>query len=425
MAGRELLVVSGTEPVGSLYRRGAEIAFRYAASWQQRVDATPLSVAMPLIVDVHDDDVVRPWLWGLLPDNDRVLARWARTFHTTAKQPLGLLAAVGADLPGQFQILAPESLPVAAPSGVEWLTEADVARLLRDVRADHTAWLGSGVHAGRWSLAGAQAKIALRLVDGRWGRPYGRAATTHILKPAIAGLDDHDLNEHLCLQAARRCGLPAVPSQLVSIGDERAVCIERYDRVLASDGSVMRVHQEDLCQALATHPEHKYEADGGPGVVTIGALLTRCMPDTVSRRAREQFVDALALNWLLGGTDAHAKNYALLLSGAQVRLAPLYDLASALPYPGVHEDKLKLAMRVGGRYQASRLTADHWRAAAAQLDLAGEAVVARVAALAASLPASLRACAEAAEVSVLGSPLPERLTEAISRRCARLERRLA
>ncbi len=424
MVSTQLHVVSGTEQVGTLTRTDGAITFRYAPGWQQQPGATPLSVSMPREFEVHADDTVTPWLWGLLPDNDRVLARWARTFHTTAKQPLGLLAAVGADLPGQFQILTAQAAVAPTSSGVEWLTDDDVAGRLREVRADQTAWLGTGAHAGRWSLAGAQAKIALRRDGSRWGRPYGRAATTHILKPAITGLDDHDLNEHLCLQAARHAGLLAVPTSIVEIGDERAICIERYDRVITDTGDIVRIHQEDLCQALKTHPEHKYEADGGPGTVGIGALLTRCMPVAASRQDRERFVDALALNWLIGGTDAHAKNYALLLSGAQVRLAPLYDVASALPYPDVHPDKLRLAMRVGGQYQASRITADRWCKAAAQLDLDADDVVGRVAALAGRLPAGFAAAAGAADVAALASALPQQLTDFITARCATLGQRL-
>ncbi len=424
MASDKLVVVSGQDAVGTLTRSGGELEFRYEPTWQQTSSATPLSVSMPLKADAHGHEVVHPWLWGLLPDNERVLARWARTFHTTAKHPMGLLAAVGRDLPGQFQMLRPEGVGVDEPSGVEWLTDDDVAGLLRDVRVDQTAWLGNASHVGRWSLAGAQAKIALRRDDDRWGRPYGRSGTTHILKPAIAGMDDHDLNEHLCLSAARRCGLIAAPSSIVMVGDERAICIERYDRVVVGGGDVLRVHQEDLCQALAVHPDSKYEAEKGPGAVRIGSLLTRCMPAADAVRARERFLDALALNWLIGGTDAHAKNYALLLSGGQVRLAPLYDVASALPHPDMHPDKLRMAMRVGGKYLASRVMAEHWRLAGAQLDLDGDAAVARVLDLAEHLPEAFVAVVSDPKVAALQSPMPQRLADLVTSRCQVLARRL-
>ena len=423
MAVNTLQVVSDDELVGVVARQAGYISFTYEPTWQRRSGATPLSVSMPLDVDHHDHDTVQPWLWGLLPDNDRVLQRWAREFHTTATHPLGLLSGVGRDLPGQFQMLSKSPKGAALSSGVDWLTDAAVAELLADVRKDQTAWLGAGAARGRWSLAGAQAKIALRLEGDRWGRPYGRSATTHILKPAISDLDDHDINEHLCLRAAFLAGLRAAPSRIVRFGDERAICLERYDRIITDD-SVVRVHQEDFCQALTIHPENKYEADGGPGASQIAGLLMRTMPAAVSAEARMQFLEALALNWLIGGTDAHAKNYALLLNGNAVRMAPLYDVASLLPYDGVYADKLKLSMRVGGKYMASRVTAADWSKAAAQLDVEPSAALQRVTDLAGRLPDAFAQAAADVEVASLGSPLPNKLRDLVTTRCEAFGARL-
>lgn len=355
MAVQRLVVLDGAQRVGTLVRKAGEITFGYDDQWRADPSSTPLSVSMPLTAPEHDHDVVHPWLWGLLPDNDRVLARWARTFHTTTMHPLGLLAAVGRDLPGRFRLVPEAEVDALEPSGVEWLSEYDVAQLLREVRIDQTAWLGAHGAAGRWSLAGAQPKIALRFDGQRWGRPYGQAATTHILKPAIQGLDQHDLNEHLCLQSARGVGVLTARSRVVAIGDERAICVERYDRVGIGE-DVVRIHQEDLCQALGIDPVDKYESDSGPSVPAISALLTRCIGGEAAQSARERFADALALNWLLAGPDAHAKNYSLLLSADQVRLAPLYDVASALPYDDFFPGKFLMAMRIGGQYLASRVS---------------------------------------------------------------------
>ena len=424
MAVQRLAVVDGMRQVGGLTRAGGAITFTYSDDWRSDPNATPVSVSMPLTAAQHDHERISPWLWGLLPDDDRVLRRWGRLFQTTTKQPLGLLAAVGRDLPGRFQIVAEADGDAAVPSGVEWLTDDDVAQLLREVRVDQTAWLGSRGAAGRWSLAGAQPKIALCHDGRRWGRPFGRSATTHILKPAISGLDEHDLNEHLCMQAARGAGLLAARSRVIAVADERAICVERYDRI-SSGGDVARVHQEDLCQALGVHPDRKYEADGGPSVAMIASLLTRSIGGDPARQAREHFADALALNWLLAGPDAHAKNYALLLSGGQVRLAPLFDVASALPYPDFYPDKFTLAMRIGGQYLAARVTVDRWRRAAAQLALDEDTVLGRVALLAEQLPAAMASAAAQPDVAALDSSLPQRLLDLVARRCAALGRRLA
>ncbi|MEX2288759.1 MAG: type II toxin-antitoxin system HipA family toxin [Mycobacteriales bacterium] len=423
MAASRLVVLDGTRCVGVLVRAGGEITFRYDDQWLSTPGATPLSVSMPLGRVEHGHDVVHPWLWGLLPDNDRVLTRWARTFHTTTKHPMGLLAVVGRDVPGRFRLVPEKDAETVTPSGVEWLSDADVEQLLREVRADHTAWLGTRGAAGRWSLAGAQPKIALRLDGLRWGRPYGDSATTHILKPAIQGLDQHDLNEHLCLQAARRVGVLAARTSVVSVGDQRAICVERYDRAIRGD-DVVRVHQEDLCQALSVDPTQKYESDNGPSVPAAAALLTRCIGEPAAHTARERFAEALALNWLLAGPDAHAKNYSLLLSQDQVRLAPLYDVASVLPYEDFYAGKFKMAMRIGGQYLAARVTTDHWRKAAAQLALDADWLLARVAILAGQLPDALATAAADESVTALDSALPERLVELVGDRCAALRARI-
>ncbi|MGH8975813.1 MAG: type II toxin-antitoxin system HipA family toxin, partial [Acidimicrobiia bacterium] len=366
----------------------------------------------------HHDRVVVPWLWGLLPDNDSVLARWARRFAVSATAPFGLLASpVGQDCAGAVRFVAPDGLDAALgrPGRVRWLTDGEVAARLAELRRDPTAWLG-GDFTGRFSLAGAQAKTALyRHSDGRLGLPVGAAATSHILKPAMAGFEDHDLNEHLCLQAAALVGLQVVRSELASFGAETAILIERYDRS-RSGRALIRVHQEDLCQALGVAPTAKYQADGGPGPVEVAALLGRVMPARVAEEAVARFADALIWNWLIGGTDAHAKNYSLLLSGGHVRLAPLYDLASALPYD-THERKLRLAMKFGDDYRLHDPRPGTWTALSAQLGIDRERLVERAAQLAAATPDAFSTAATAVQGVV--SDLPARLADAVTARAAR------
>ena len=213
---------------------------------------------------------------------------------------------------------------------VQWLSENEVAKILRELRADATTWLGSDL-TGRFSLAGAQAKTALLWDGTQWGRPSGAIATSHILKPAIKGLDDHDLNEHLCLQAAKSVGMTVAGTSIQTFEDQSALVIRRYDRI-KSNQSQVRIHQEDLCQASGMHPSKKYQSEGGPSPKSIAARLRLLIPGRVATDSIERFADALIWNWIIAGPDAHAKNYSLLLAGQDVRLAPLYDIASALPY---------------------------------------------------------------------------------------------
>jgi serine/threonine-protein kinase HipA len=373
---------------------------------------------MPLQVRSHPDNVISPWLWGLLPDNEAVLARWARQFHASASSAFSMLSTpIGHDVAGAVRFAAPEELDevMARPGTITWLTEDDVAQRLRELREDTTSWLGR-TFTGQFSLAGAQAKTALLLKDGRWGQPYGPIATSHILKPAVAGFDDHDLNEHLCLDAARRAGLLVARTRVAQFGNESAIVVDRYDRQVVGD-MVIRIHQEDLCQALSVMPSKKYQNEGGPGPKEIVNLIRQTMAPRSIEKSIWQFVDALAWNWIIGGTDAHAKNYSLLLAGDEVRLAPLYDIASALPY-GMHEKKLRLAMKIGGDYRVY-LYHDAWPTLAADLDLDIDLVIDRVGDLAARAPHAFADATATLEVEKLDRPLSRRLVDLVADRSAR------
>jgi serine/threonine-protein kinase HipA len=252
--------------------------------------------------------------------------------------------------------------------------------------------------------------------DGRWGEPSGSTPTTHILKPAVAGFDDHDLNEHLCLDSARRAGLSAVRTKVSRFGDESAVVVDRYDR-RDMGGEVVRVHQEDFCQALGVNPSRKYQNEGGPAPADIAQLLHRAMPARIAEVAVQNFADALIWNWLIVGTDAHAKNYSLLMANDQVRFAPLYDIASALPY-GIHERRLRFAMKLGGDYRASPLR-NPWPAVARDIGLEVDYLVTRARELARMTADVFRDAIKDPDVEDLGRALPVRLADLVADRAAR------
>ncbi len=419
----ELVVVLGDQVAGTLTRlAGGPLRFDYDPAYREAETPTPLSLSMPPRIATHPDRVVAPWLWGLLPDNEAVLRRWARELQASASSAFSLLSTpVGEDCAGAVRFVAPDRVEDALGSSgeVAWLDEEGVAERLRELREDSTAWLGK-VFTGQFSLAGAQAKTALLLEGDRWGVPSGSIPTTHILKPGVQGLADQDLDEHLCLDAARRAGLTVSRTRIERFAELSAIVAERYDRLRVGD-QLVRVHQEDLCQALGLPPDRKYQRDGGPTPTGIAELLRNAMPPSVAEQAVWRFADALAWNWLIAGTDAHAKNYSLLLSAGQVRLAPLYDVASALPY-GADERKLRLAMKVGKSY-AIYPRHDYWPAAADALGLDAEALHGRVHELAELAPDAFSAAATSPEVKALASDLPATLVDLIAgraRRCLEL-----
>lgn len=419
-----LIVLLDDTAAGTITRlTSGRLRFDYREAYRVTPGATPLSVSMPTAIATHPDGVITPWLWGLLPDNELVLARWAREFHVSASSPFSLLGTpVGHDCPGSVRLASAEDADdlLKRRGRVDWLTEDEVATRLRELKTDATAWLGRGT-TGQFSLAGSQAKTALLYEDGKWGVPRGSLATTHILKPAVAGLDDHDLNEHLCLDAARRVGLVVSRTRVSRFGDESAIVVERYDR-RRERGRIIRIHQEDVCQALSLPPSAKYQNEGGPGAKTVVALFRSVMPAEAADDATSRFLDALIWNWVIGGTDAHAKNYSLLLASDEVRLAPLYDIASILPY-GKHEKKLRFAMKLGSDYQVDPRR-NPWPKVAAELGIDADATIARVRALTDGAPAAFADAAQVSEVVALERPIAAHLVDLVAERAARCKQLL-
>lgn len=409
----ELVVLHERTEVARLRRTGDRVALEYAERWRAE-GPYPLSLSLPLASRVHAHEAVEAFLWNLLPDNDEVLERWGRRFGTSARDPFCLLEHVGEDCAGAFAFVRPERVDLyleTPDSEIDWLDEADVAERLRVLKRDVAAWRLSS-DTGQFSLAGAQPKLALLRRDGRWGVPSGSIATTHILKPPAAGLDGHAQNEHFCLRLTRALGNPAATTGIERFEDEVAIVVERYDRVVTSD-RVLRVHQEDLCQALGIRPHDKYQRDGGPTPAAIADLLRAHSARAVADI--ETFRDALALQWLIAGTDAHGKNYSLLHQHGSVRLAPLYDVASALGYEQLDVRRLKLAMKLGGTYCLADVRRADWEQTAGVLGLDRTGTLERIRAMAAALPEVAREVRDALPPEAQHEVV-DRLTDALVER---------
>jgi serine/threonine-protein kinase HipA len=430
VADQALAVLLSGARAGTLTQdRHGRIRFAYEEAYRDDPGATPLSSALPLTAANHAGRSVLAYLTGLLPDSRDVLERWGARFRVSANNPFALLRHVGEDCAGAVQFVRPERLGELAAGSVTWLGIDELAERVRQLRVDPTSWLGSDNHEGHFSLAGAQAKFAILRDDGRWGDPSGAIATTHIVKPTAGPFVDQHLNEHLCLSTAAGAGLLTVLSEIVDFAGEPAVVVTRYDRFRPKGAAhAVRVHQEDFCQALSVMPERKYQSDGGPGAADLFQVARALLPGLAGDKACGQLVDALAFNWLIGGSDAHAKNFSLLMSGPAVRLAPLYDLASILPYrllpgerlvPGRVSRNPRMAMRIGEYYEIAMVRRDDWVTVARWATLDPDAVLARVEKLADDVvPALLAAAAEPA-VTAAGSKLPTRLVDEVGANVAR------
>jgi serine/threonine-protein kinase HipA len=439
--------------VGVVRQASGRLSFRYEDSWRAAPGAYPLSLSLPLAARDHGHAAINAFLWGLLPDNELILDRWAKRFHVSARNPFALIGKVGEDCAGAVQFVTPDrldSMQGQGDSDIVWLTEAEVAHRLRGLQADVAAWRLPR-DTGQFSLTGAQPKTALYFDGQRWGIPSGRTPTTHILKPPTGDLDGHVENEHLCLALARALGLPAARSEVRRFEDVSAIVVERYDRVripelavataenlhaFADTTKVYRVHQEDFCQALGRLPSTKYQSESGLGPSEIVSLLRAAAfggeadRKTGGRSAAaadvETFVDALIFNWLIGGTDAHAKNYSVLIgAGGLVRLAPLYDVASILAYPDIDPQKAKLAMKIGGEYRLRQIGLPEWQKLATELRLDSAEVIERIRVMAGSLPDCLTTEIAHAREAELSHPVLSRLANALTARAKECLRHIA
>jgi serine/threonine-protein kinase HipA len=377
---------------------------------------------MPITLAEHPNAKIDPFLWGLLPDNEIILANWARKFHVSARNAFSLIAYVGEDCAGAVQFVQPARLNAilgAAAPPIEWLDEKEIAKRLRALREDQSAWRAPS-DTGQFSLAGAQPKTALLFENKKWGVPSGRIPTTHVLKPPSGEFEGHAENEHFCLELARALGLPVVDSRIMHFKGEIAIVVERYDRARVA-GILHRVHQEDICQAFAIPPTHKYQNEGGPGIRDIVGLLGE--NSSLPREDVATFLDSVVYNWLIAGTDAHAKNYALLIgAGGRIRLAPLYDVASVLPYPDINIEKAKVSMKIGGEYRLRNIQPRHWRKLAVELKLDPDKTLRRVSELAGQFADHVSTVKQQMGSEGLRHPIIPRLAEAVTKRAAAIHK---
>jgi len=377
----DLRVLLDGEQVGIVSQTpGGAAQFEYDNAYREGRLATPLSLSMPLVRSRHKNRAVRAYLQGLLPDSPGRIDQLAREHQVSPRNPVALLAHVGRDAPGAVQLVPGDeaSSELSTHDDATELDDTELDELVADLVAHADTW---GRRAGdvRWSLPGAQPKVALYRTDaGRWAVPRGMTPSTHILKPAVAPYVDHHLNELVTMSAARGLGLDVAECEaLTTVHGHHVFAARRYDR--RREGSrTQRLHQEDLCQALSVAPSVKYQADGGPGIRQIGALFAS-LPDPDDRRGNaRRFFDAIVFSVAVMGTDAHAKNYSVMLEGDRATLAPLYDLGSYAPYARDGRTPARLAMSVAGEFRVDAVSTAMLVDAARSLGLDQEWARARV-----------------------------------------------
>ena len=402
-AAQQLAVLMHGRPLGTLTSKAANhVELRYHDSALADPGVVALSLSLPLVGQRYRGPVLTHWLQGLLPDREDVLRRWRREFGIRRRDVFSLLWHVGEDVAGAAQFVRPDRLEVVNDVGtLHPVSPEQIADRLRALRTDRTAWAPSPA-TGQFSLAGAQSKFALHRTVTGWAEPQGATPTTHIFKPAIPELADQDAVEHLTMRTASQLGFSVPQTELLTFAGERVLVIQRFDRALTPTGWV-RVHQEDMCQAAGVSPDQKYEQQGGPGVAQVAALIREAVRGSNTEPDVSAFLRAVAFNWLIVGTDAHAKNYGLLHAPGQSRLAPLYDLNSFLPYQAGQQ--VTLAMKMGTwQTNPDRVGIAEWAELARQVNVDVESLLREVRALAEQLPDAVHRAAQDPALVAVNSP---------------------
>lgn len=341
--------------VGSLRKEtSGSIDFQYDGSWLEWEHTFPISLSLPLREDRYVGSSVIAVFDNLLPDSNPIRRRLAERVRAEGDDAYSLLAAIGRDCVGALQFLPGDEEPeaIGKPQG-EIVSGERIAAILADLGRTPLG-VSAEEEEFRISIAGAQEKTALLYWKGHWCIPHGSTPTTHILKPQMGPLKSGiDLsksveNEHFCMELARELGLPTAKTSMVDFKDQRVLVVERFDRQWTRDKRLLRLPQEDCCQALSVPPTRKYQTDGGPGIEQVLELLKASDSPAEDQRL---FVRAQLVFWLLGATDGHAKNFSLFIHpGGGFRLTPLYDVMSAQPTLDAHQiprKKMRLAMSVG------------------------------------------------------------------------------
>ncbi len=324
--------------------------FKYDEHWLENSFGFPISISLPFQKDIFEEEQARSFFSNLLPEGD--IRRFiAQRFGCSPENDFKLLEAIGGDCAGALSLL-PEDQSISMVEDYRSLSLDQLDRMIGDRPQRPLIAEGKDL---RLSLAGAQHKLPVYREEDFLFLPYGRAASTHILKPAVANIPESIENEIFCMKLAAKAGLAVPVVEIMNTPNHSVFCVARYDRKILDKRKVQKLHQEDFCQALGVRPDQKYQNEGGPSLKKVFETIHQ--HSSQPAKDKKRLLEWVIFNFIIGNNDAHGKNISLMLSRESVALAPFYDLMSTAVYENLSR---KMAMRIGGEYDSEMVFERHW-----------------------------------------------------------------
>ncbi len=404
-----LNVYLNSQRVGVLDHDSAGMmSFTYADEWLKQEAAMPISRMLPLSSETYDNKHSRPFFAGVLPE-EGPRAIIARILGISEGNDFAMLERIGGECAGAVSVLPEGVEPAPLEKHIRVLDKNELAAIVEELPRRP---LMAGTEGVRLSLAGAQDKLPVVIEGNGIALPLGNTPSTHIIKPEPERFPGLVENEAFCMALARSVGISVPDTEMRLIGGKPSIIVTRYDRKPGGDG-IIRLHQEDFCQALGCPPERKYQQEGGPTVRSCIGLLREWSSAPVLDIAA--FVDALILNVLIGNADAHSKNYSIVYADDSRRLAPLYDLVCTLVWPDLSK---RLAMNIGHAKIINDLNPAHFKKMAEECELGWPMVRERIQNLVGKV---FDAVGDLKFAPLSADGVTDRIRELIQQRCRKLQ----
>ncbi len=326
-----------------------------------------LSLSLPIQKEPFDNRQCKGFFNGLLPESEHTRIAIGKKYGINSKNDFSMLQAIGYDCAGAVSFFdngdkqtPSKYLQETYQINYTPLSENELEKLINELPQKP---LATGFEDMRLSLAGAQDKTSVIVVNGQIGLPKNNVPTSHILKPAINGFNETIENEFICLKSAQGLGINVPDFKIGYANKTKYLLIQRYDRTII-DNKIKRIHQEDFCQASDISSAYKYQAEGGVDYKRCFEILRMTSQPAV---AISQFIQLMIFNYLIGNNDAHGKNFSILhYDTSKIRFAPAYDILCSQVYPELSN---KMAMKIGGHYKHNEILLRHFEKLANENDI--------------------------------------------------------